>query len=616
MIFSFLLTVASVTHATTYIFTTIDIPGATYISAVDRSQPYGINNSREIVGSYVDATGTGHGFHIDAGGNFTTIDVPAYFPKPLCCAVSTFATGINDSGDIVGYYFDATGWNGFLRDVEGNFITFDSPFEPFAYGINNSGDIVGTYYGGSKMTPHGFVRSAGGNVTTIDVPDTVRGYTNLTYAYGINNYDNTVGSFHDTWGGEDYAWGPLMSGTKTNELLGSNFSYAYGINSCGSIVGYYLDANSKYLSPRGFLRDAGGNFTLLDVPGAYYTYATGINDNGEIVGGYADATGMSAFIATPQVSQRCLIVNFSVTPTSINFGSVSVGQSANQIITINNQPNSVGALIGSVGMLTSPFSVVSGGGAFNLMPGQSMTVTARFSPTTETSVSAHLSITHNSTNQNSPTIVSLSGTGTPPPETVSAPMIPNGPVSGITGTAYAYSTGGSTSNLGTPVEYQFDWKGDGSDRSNWGSGAQSKTWTTAGIYNVRARARSATDVSIMSGWSNPLTVSISVPKMSVTPTTYDFGNLKVKRSKTASLVVTNSGTVNLSILTSTITGTDASMFKIMSGGGNKTIKPGKSLAIRVTFKPTSIGLKTSALHITSNDPVTPTIDTPLSGTGQ
>jgi hypothetical protein len=57
------------------------------------------------------------------------------------------------------------------------------------------------------------------------------------------------------------------------------------------------------------------------------------------------------------------------------------------------------------------------------------------------------------------------------------------------------------------------------------------------------------------------------------------------------------------------------MFTITSGGGvSKTIKPGKTLTIKVVFKPTSAGSKSSTLEITSNDPDTPTIDIPLTGT--
>lgn len=104
------------------------------------------------------------------------------------------------------------------------------------------------------------------------------------------------------------------------------------------------------------------------------------------------------------------------------------------------------------------------------------------------------------------------------PETVSIPTTLNGATSGTTGTSYTYSTGGSTSSLGHPVEYQFDWKGDATDLSAWGSTSQSKTWSTAGTYIVRARARCAVDTSVISGWSSALTVNITVPETVSAPT--------------------------------------------------------------------------------------------------
>ena len=141
-------------------------------------------------------------------------------------------------------------------------------------------------------------------------------------------------------------------------------------------------------------------------------------------------------------------------------------------------------------------------------------------------------------------------------------------------------------------------------------------WTVAGIYNVRARARCATDTSVVSDWSNPLPVGISVSKISVTPTAYDFGNVKVKRSKSASFVAKNTGTADLSISSLKLTGTDASVFAITSGSGSKTIKPGKSLTIKVAFKPTSQGAKSAKLEIISNDPVSLMTTITLSGAGQ
>jgi hypothetical protein len=115
-------------------------------------------------------------------------------------------------------------------------------------------------------------------------------------------------------------------------------------------------------------------------------------------------------------------------------------------------------------------------------------------------------------------------------------------------------------------------------------------------------------------WSFSTGINPNAPIISVAPTSYDYGSVKMKWNKSASFTVANSGKTNLTISTS-IKGTDASMFRI-SGGGIKTIKPGRSLTMRVSFKPASTGKKSATLEIASNDPVAPTVDIPLSGTGQ
>jgi len=96
-------------------------------------------------------------------------------------------------------------------------------------------------------------------------------------------------------------------------------------------------------------------------------------------------------------------------------------------------------------------------------------------------------------------------------ENVTPPTAPTGPINGNIGITYSYSTGNSTSSLGHTVEYQLEWKGDGSDLSAWGPSIQSKNWSVAGTYNVRARARCTTDTSVISDWSPGLSVLIFPP---------------------------------------------------------------------------------------------------------
>src|SRR5579862_8662405 len=84
-----------------------------------------------------------------SNGIFTTFNVPDANPG------TTIAEGVNDAGQIVGYYRNSTGQHGFL-DANGVFSTIDVPgsTSTTAMGINNTGQIVGsTNIGG---TPHGF----------------------------------------------------------------------------------------------------------------------------------------------------------------------------------------------------------------------------------------------------------------------------------------------------------------------------------------------------------------------------------------------------------------------------------------------------------------------------
>jgi probable HAF family extracellular repeat protein len=55
----------------------------------------GINNSGEIVGYYTDSSGNQHGF-IYQSGTFTTVDDPD--------GTDTHLTAINNNGEIAGYY--------------------------------------------------------------------------------------------------------------------------------------------------------------------------------------------------------------------------------------------------------------------------------------------------------------------------------------------------------------------------------------------------------------------------------------------------------------------------------------------------------------------------------
>jgi uncharacterized membrane protein len=153
-----------------------------------------INDGGLIVGGYGDPMNPAfsHGFLRDTGGNFTTIDDPNMATNSSGNR-GTQPSGINNLGQIVGSYTDAAGFHGFIRSPTGVFTTIDdpnaNPGTTNVNGINNLGMIVGTFNDSSGL--HSFIRSADGSMyMTIDDPNGV-----ATEIFGVNDSGDIVGFY-------------------------------------------------------------------------------------------------------------------------------------------------------------------------------------------------------------------------------------------------------------------------------------------------------------------------------------------------------------------------------------------------------------------------------------
>src|SRR5262245_4920956 len=171
------------------------------------------------------------------------------------------------------------------------------PFTPLAYpipgvgfayytnasGINDSGQVVGTY--GYEADAHAFLYS-GGIYTTIDVPGST-----YSVAIDISNdgkallYENNTLSYsYDSYVYENGAY-TLLAFTPVGYQPGDVVTTGAAISDAG-VVGYsydpvwYADGQAQY---QGFTYE-NGVYTAINVPGAQYTVADGINDSGQVVG--------------------------------------------------------------------------------------------------------------------------------------------------------------------------------------------------------------------------------------------------------------------------------------------------------------------------------------------
>jgi len=80
------------------------------------TQALGCSNNF-IVGSYVKSDGTTHGFVFD-GSDFDNFNAPGSSQTPAFGVAGTIINGVNDKGDIVGFFSDGTNVNGFVRFVK------------------------------------------------------------------------------------------------------------------------------------------------------------------------------------------------------------------------------------------------------------------------------------------------------------------------------------------------------------------------------------------------------------------------------------------------------------------------------------------------------------------
>jgi probable HAF family extracellular repeat protein len=264
-------------------FTTIDNPAAIGNTGTFAQ---GINDPGQVVGYFYDSTGT-HGFS-KTGSSFTTLNYPGG-PLP------TFAEGINNKGDVVGSYSDMSHNHGFLYSG-GVYTAINDPSatDTLAQGINNKDQIVGFYLSATIGAPiyHGFLYS-GGQYITLDDPSSNLNKigssgsavsTTGTAAMGVNNKGNIVGYYY--FDNSDRAKGFILSNgnyTTLDDPLGVGGTFALGINNKDEVVGFYYDSLHRQ---HGFLFSNGNYITLDDPLGLNGTYATGINNASKIVGYY------------------------------------------------------------------------------------------------------------------------------------------------------------------------------------------------------------------------------------------------------------------------------------------------------------------------------------------
>jgi probable HAF family extracellular repeat protein len=303
--------------------TTFDEPGWSSGST------HGINDSGQISGIYTPIGSTSSlGFVLDPNGTVTTISVPS--------ADETAALGINNLGQIVGWYSTGNTEHGFLYS-NGTYTTLDDPASNHStnlVNINDSGQIVGQYFN-SDGSEHSFLYS-GGTFTPIDVPGSTQ-----TRVHYINNSGEIVGSYDSNNATHGFIY---QNGVYTSfDYPGATSTFVGVINNNNQIS---FDAIVNGVD-QGFIATP-VNGTTWTNPGTSGNWSTGTNWTGGTGSGGVPGTGDSVTLGN---SSSTYIVTVDVNTqnvASLQIGSGGAGGDVN--LTINP-----GVILSVTGDVTTDF---------------------------------------------------------------------------------------------------------------------------------------------------------------------------------------------------------------------------------------------------------------------
>ena len=298
---------------------------------------------------------------------------------------------------------------------------------------------------------------------------------------------------------------------------------------------------------------------------------------------------------------------FSISPVSLNFGSVVVGSNAMLQATVNNAGTS-DLVITNITSTNGQFTFTPNTFPITILAGGNQIIDVTFTPTSVGLNTDSLIFTHNATG--SPTVYSVAGTGVAPGFSISPVSLNFGSVVvGSNAMLQATVNNAGTSDLVitniTSTNGQFTFTPNTFPITILAGGNQiidvTFTPTSVGLN---------TDSLIFThnATGSPTVYSVEgtgvAPGFSISPVSLNFGSVVVGSNAMLQATVNNAGTSDLVI--TNITSTNG-QFTFTPNTFPITILAGGNQVIDVTFTPSSVGLNTDSLIFTHNATGSPTV---------
>jgi Abnormal spindle-like microcephaly-assoc'd, ASPM-SPD-2-Hydin len=302
------------------------------------------------------------------------------------------------------------------------------------------------------------------------------------------------------------------------------------------------------------------------------------------------------------------------TPPSVSFGNVAVGTSGSASVSLSNS-GSASVTISQASVTGTGFTVVGSPTGQTIQPGQSISFTTKFSPTSAGNATGTISVASNA--PNSPMTIPLTGAGTQPGLASTPASVSFGKV--VVGASGSASVNLSNTGSASVTISQASISGAGFSMVGSPTGqtiqpGQSFSFTAQ--FSPTSVGNATGSISVASNASNsPMTITLTgagtVPGLGVSPAAVNFKGVVVGNSGTATLNLSNTGSAAVTISQASVTGIG---FTISGLAAGLTIQPGQNSSFTAQFQPTSTGSASGSISISSNSPNSP-MTIALNGTG-
>jgi hypothetical protein len=416
-----------------------------------------------------------------------------------------------------------------------------------------------------------------------------------TYTLNVQFNPATIGT---STGQLTIASNSSTSGTPVISLSGTGTtgtgSAALSALSCsnGAMTGAGTDACTVTLTAAatsgGLTVSLSSNNSAVTVPSTV-TVPAGTASAGFTATVASVATAQATILTASQGSSSAgfaLLLNaavptLSISAASVPFGNVVVNTSATQPVTLTST-GTAPVTINGVTLTGTGFTLSSAALPATLSPGQALTLTVQFDPAATGAATGQLTIASNSST-NGTAMVSLSGTGTPPP--LSLLSCSSGAITGagtdtctVTLTAAAPSGGlivnmsSSSSTVTVPSTVTIP------------AGLASAEFTAKASSVATAQAVTIT-ASVGSMFTSfTLQLNTTILALSINPASVAFGNVVVNTPTTKSITLTSTGTAPVTINGITQTGIG---FTFSAPALPITLTPNQATTVDISFDPTA-----------------------------